>query len=82
LATGGDLEDPVEMFKALPVEILRDLEAAAKVRNLTKLGEIASRLLENEQTSVAGHYLEGLLVTFDFAGLKTLADSLNVPAET
>jgi signal transduction histidine kinase/DNA-binding NarL/FixJ family response regulator len=82
LATGGDLEDPVEMFKALPMEILRDLDAAAKVRNLTKLGEIASRLLENEQTSVAGHYLEGLLVTFDFAGLKTLADGLNVPAET
>ena len=82
LATGGAVEDPVKVFNTLPPEILRELEAAAKISNLTKLSEIASRLLEDEQTSVAGHYLEGLLVTFDFAGLKTLADGLNVPAET
>ena len=71
--------NPAEMFQELPVEILQELIAAAKVRNLTKLGAIASQLLENEQTSVAGHHLEGLIVTFDFDGLKSIVDHLEVP---
>ncbi len=77
--TGAAIDDPVKMFNELPVDILRELAAAAKIRNLTKLGNIASRLLENEQTSVAGHHLEGLIVTFDFEGLKTLSGGLKVP---
>ena len=76
------LDDPSVLFNDLPDELIEELASAAKVRNLTRLGEIASSLLENEQTSVAGHHLEGLVVTFDFAGLKTLADGLRVPTET
>ena len=75
IAVGGEF-DPVEIFEELPREMIDELAAAAKIRNLTKLTEIASRLLENEQTAVAGHHLEGLVVTFDFAGLQTIVDAL------
>jgi len=68
--------DPVELFAALPDEIIRGLADAAKVRNLTKLTEIANNLLEDEQTSIAGHHLKGLILTFDFAALQALIDDL------
>ncbi|MGI9243453.1 MAG: ATP-binding protein [Verrucomicrobiales bacterium] len=68
--------DPVEMFEDLPEEVIRDLADAAKIRNLTKLGEIAARLLEDEQTSVPGHHLEGLVLTFDFAGVQAIIDGV------
>ncbi|MGI9244806.1 MAG: response regulator, partial [Verrucomicrobiales bacterium] len=68
--------DPVAIFGELPGEILHELADAAKVRNLTKLSEITKGLLADEQTSVAGHFLEGLIVTFDFAALQSLVDEL------
>jgi len=77
-AEGGE-RDPVAMFQELPVDLLRELGDAAKMRNFTRLGVITKKLLEGEQTSVAGHFLEGLIVTFDIARLKTLVDGLRIP---
>ncbi|MGI9243452.1 MAG: ATP-binding protein [Verrucomicrobiales bacterium] len=71
----GD-EGPEELFGDLPADMAEELSAAAGIRNLTKLGEIAERLLEDEATSKAGHYLEGLVVTFDIAGLQAVANVL------
>ena len=68
--------DPVELFETLPDEMIGEMAVAAKVRNLTKLTEIAKKLLKNDQTSVAGHHLEGLIMTFDFAGLQAILDAL------
>ncbi|MEM7144181.1 MAG: ATP-binding protein [Verrucomicrobiota bacterium] len=68
--------DPAELFEDLPDEIAADLAAAAKVRNLTKLGDIAKALLENENTTPAGRHLENLLAAFDFDGLSSIADTL------
>lgn len=77
IAVGGAI-DPMEIFEELPQELIDELAAAAKVRNLTKLNKIASGLLEDEQTAVAGHHLEGMVVTFDFAGLQALVDELEL----
>ncbi|MEM8952904.1 MAG: ATP-binding protein [Verrucomicrobiota bacterium] len=68
--------DPTEHFENLPADITSELAAAAKVRNLTKLGEIAASLVRTEDTAPAGQHLEHLLAAFDFDGLRIIADTL------
>ena len=69
--------DPMELFEVLPEDIATQLAHAAKVRNMTKLNEIATTLLSDEATSGAGHHLEGLIVTFNFGGLQEIATTLS-----
>jgi PAS domain S-box-containing protein len=73
-------EDPVKLIGGLSSEVIGELAAAAKVSNLTKLSELAARLVEDEKTVEAGRYLEGLIGAFDFAGLQALVDEV-APAE-
>jgi len=58
------------MFEDLPEDVILGLADAAKIRNLIKLSEIASQLLKDEQSSVPGYHLEGLVLIFDFAGSR------------
>ncbi len=71
----GDLAELVSVA-ALDESTARELVAASKVRNLTKLGELAERLKAEEQTSGLGGHLEGLVAEFDFSGLQALGECL------
>ena len=68
--------DPADLFEQLPREAIGKLVEASEIRNLTAMTEIASKLKADENTSLAGQYLEGLVTSFDFLGIEAIVNSL------
>ncbi len=77
-AADGEGDDLNGMFAAVTGELRSEVQEAARLKNLTKVGALAKQLKESEGTSAAGQHLEELVATFNFAGFDDVVSALDV----